>query len=277
VSQDRQDAAGAGQAPSLPTAAGFDEGFAAMAASPGIRRVWEAVDPDLPPEIEPFSFVSVALLRHVAQALALAPGQTLVDLGCGRGGPGLWLAQSRGASLIGVDFSPVAAQQARARAGLFGLADRARFVVGDLAATGLPAAVADAVVSIDALHLAADLAAAGREVLRILRPGHRLVLTSWQPRSPGDARLPSRMRIDWAAALGSVGFVEVQVESRAEWHELFTRVYRVALELGGPGEDVALAGLQDEARQRLPIAELVDRVVVTATRPDGGVAAGPAG
>jgi hypothetical protein len=85
------------------------------------------------------------------------------------------------------------------------------------------------------------------------------------------------MRIDWAAALRSVGFVEVGVESRAEWHELFTRVYRVALDLGGPGEDVALAGLQDEARQRLPIAELVDRVVVTAPRPDGGVAAGPAG
>jgi hypothetical protein len=61
------------------------------------------------------------------------------------------------------------------------------------------------------------------------------------------------------------------VESRAEWHELFTRVYRVALDLGGPGEDVALARMQDEARRHLPIAELVDRVMVTAARPDGGV------
>jgi hypothetical protein len=110
VPQDRHDAGGAGQAASLPTAAGFDQGFAAIAVSPGIRRVWEAVDPDLPPEVEPFSFVSVALLGHVADALAVAPGQTLVDVGCGRGGPGLWLARSRGASLIGVDFSPVAAQ-----------------------------------------------------------------------------------------------------------------------------------------------------------------------
>jgi ubiquinone/menaquinone biosynthesis C-methylase UbiE len=273
VSQDPQDSAGAGQAPSLPTAAGFDEGFAAIAASPGIRRVWEAVDPDLPPEIEPFSFVSVDLLRHVAHALALSPGQTLVDLGCGRGGPGLWLARSQGVSLIGVDFSTVAVQQAKDRAALFGLADTARFVVGDLAATGLPAAIADAVVALDALHLAVDLTAAGREVLRILRPDHRLVLTGWQPRTPDDPRLPSRLGIDWAAALRWVGFVDVQVESRPEWHELFTRVYRVALELGAPGEDVALAGLQDEARLRLPIAELVERVVVTATRPDGGVAA----
>jgi SAM-dependent methyltransferase len=110
------------------------------------------------------------------------------------------------------------------------------------------AASADAVVSVDALHLAPDLAAAGREVLRILRPSHRLVLTSWQPRTPEDARLPSRLRIDWTTALRSVGFVDVQVESRAEWHELFTRVYRVALDLGSPGEDVAPTGLQDEAR-----------------------------
>ena len=277
MSRGGQDIPGADQAASLPTAARFDEGFTAMAASPGIRRVWEAVDPDLPPEIEPFSFVSVALLGHLADALALAPGQTLVDLGCGRGGPGLWLARSRGVSLIGVDFSPVAIQQASGRVVLFGLAEAARFIVGDLAATGLPDAIADAVVSIDALHFAADLPAAGREVFRILRPGRQLVLTGWQPRTPDDARLPGRLRIDWAAALRSAGFVDVQVASRPERHDLFTRVYRVALDLGAPGEDAALAALQDEARHLLPIAELVDRVVVTAARPNGGGAAGPAG
>ena len=272
MSQDRQDIL-SGQAASPPTAAGFDEGFAAMAASPGIRRVWEAVDPDMPPDVEPFSFVSAALLGHLAHALALSPGQTLVDLGCGRGGPGLWLARSQGASLIGVDFSPVAIQHAKERVRLFGRADAARFIVGDVAATGLPDATADAVVSIDALHFASDPAAAGREILRILRPRRRLVLTGWQPRTLDDARLPSRMRIDWAAVLRSVGLVDVGVESRPEWHDLFTGVYRVALGLGAPGEDIALAALQDEACERLPIAELVDRVVVTATCPDGGGAA----
>ena len=93
MSQGRPDPPGDGQAPSPPTAAGFGEGCAAIAASPGIRRVWKAVDPNLPPEVEPFSFVSVVLLRHVANALALSLGETLVDLGSGRGGPGLWLAQ----------------------------------------------------------------------------------------------------------------------------------------------------------------------------------------
>jgi ubiquinone/menaquinone biosynthesis C-methylase UbiE len=194
---------------------------------------------------------------------------TLVDLGCGRGGPGLWLARSLGAVLIGVDFSAVAVEQATERAALFGLAERARFVVGDLAATGLPAATADAVVSIDALHFAADPTAAAQEALRLLRPGGRLALTNWQPRDFGDPQLPSRLRIDWAQTLRRAGFVEVVVEARPEWHEQFTRVFQVALDLGDPGDDVGLASLQDEARRNLPMAHLEDRVVVTATSPGG--------
>jgi hypothetical protein len=95
-----------------PTAADFDQGFSAAAASPGLRRVWELAAPDLPREVEPFSFVSAALLRHVAQALGLSPGQTLIDLGRGRGGPGLWLAREADVWLVGVDFSPVAVDQA---------------------------------------------------------------------------------------------------------------------------------------------------------------------
>ena len=265
--QDHTDNPAADDHPSPPTAAGFDTEFAAVAGSPGIRRVWQLASPDLPSQIEPYSFVSIVLLRHVADALALSPGMTLVDLGCGRGGPGLWLARSHGARLIGVDFSAVAVQQATDRAALFGLADRARFVVGDLAATGLADGAADAVVSIDALHFAADATAAAREAWRLLRPGGRLVLTNWQPRNRADPRLPSRMRIDWARTLGSAGFAEVRVASRPEWHELFTRVFQVALQLGDPGQDLGLASLQDEARQALPKAHLVDRVVGIATRP----------
>jgi ubiquinone/menaquinone biosynthesis C-methylase UbiE len=251
---------------SAPSAADFDQAFSAS-ASPGIRRVWELAEPGLPTELEPFSFVSAGLLRHVLQAADLGPGQTLADLGCGRGGPGLWLAREAGASLVGVDFSPVAVEQAAHRAALFGLAGRARFAVGDLARTGLPDSAADAATSIDAFHFAADPAAAAAEARRILRAGGRLVLTNWQPKVPGDSRLPVRGRIDWPPLLRGAGFTGVEMEARPEWHETYTRVYLVALDLGDPGDDALLAGLQDEARQRLPLAGLQDRVVVVATAP----------
>jgi hypothetical protein len=61
-----------------PSAADFDQAFSAS-ASPGIRRVWELAEPGLPAEVEPFSFVSAGLLRHVLQATGLGPGQTLAD------------------------------------------------------------------------------------------------------------------------------------------------------------------------------------------------------
>src|SRR5215208_537728 len=95
VAQDQHDTPAADQA-SPPTAAEFDGEFATVSGSPGLLRVWQEASPDLPPEIEPYSFVSLALLDHVADALALSPGKTLIELGCGRGGPGLWLAQSHG-------------------------------------------------------------------------------------------------------------------------------------------------------------------------------------
>lgn len=100
MSHDQDDLSAAADI-SAPTAVDFDQAFSAAAASAGIRRVWELAAPDLPPEVEPFSFVSADLLRHVAQALHLSPGQTLVDLGCGRGGPGLWLAREADVSLVG--------------------------------------------------------------------------------------------------------------------------------------------------------------------------------
>jgi ubiquinone/menaquinone biosynthesis C-methylase UbiE len=254
------------EATPAPTAADFNQAFSASASS-GIRRVWELAQPGLPAEVEPFSFVSAGLLRHVLQTSGLGPGQTLTDLACGRGGPGLWLAREADASLVGVDFSPVAVEQAARRAGLFGLAARARFTVGDLTRTGLPAAAADAAISIDAFHFAADPAAAAAEARRILRPGRRLILTNWQPRVPGDSRLPDRARIDWLPLLRGAGFTGVEMQARPEWHDTYTRVYQVALSLGDPGDDALLADLQDEARQQLPLAGLKDRVVVIATAP----------
>jgi len=243
----------------------FDALFHGEARSGGFSRVARIVDPALPPETEPFSFLCADLLHHIAAELVLEKGEMLADLGCGRGGPGLWLARAAHAGLVGIDFSPAAVAQARQRATAHGMNGRAHFVVNDLTTTGLPRASVAAAVSIDALQYADDRAAAAREARRILRPSGRLVVTGWHPLSPGDTRLPERHRhSEWPAILHTAGFTAVHCHARPAWNDTYRNIYRAALQLGDPGTDTALAGLQSEARRRLPTAHLLRRVAVTA-------------
>jgi ubiquinone/menaquinone biosynthesis C-methylase UbiE len=243
----------------------FDTLFHGEARTGGFSRVARIVDPALPPEVEPFSFLCADLLHHIAAALALEEGGVLADLGCGRGGPGLWLARAAHADLIGVDFSPVAVAQAQERATTYEMKGTAGFVVNDLTTTGLAPASVSAAVSIDALQYAGDRAAAAGEARRILRLGGRLVVTGWHPLSPGDPRLPERHRhSDWPAVLRAAGFTAVECHARPAWSDTYESIYRVALQHGAPGPDTALAGLQSEARRRLPTAHLLRRVAVTA-------------
>ncbi|MBV7674168.1 methyltransferase domain-containing protein [Streptomyces halstedii] len=243
----------------------FDALFHGEARSGGFSRVTQIVDPALPPEAEPFSFLCADLLHHIATELVLKEGEMLADLGCGRGGPGLWLARAAHADLVGIDFSPVAVAQARQRATDYAMKGTARFVVNDLTTTGLPRASVAAAVSVDALQYADNRAAAAQEARRILRPGGRLVVTGWHPLSPGDPRLPERHRhSDWPTVLHATGFTAVRCHARRAWTDAYQNIYRVALQLGDPGPDTALAGLQSEARRRLPTAHLLRRVAVTA-------------
>src|SRR4051794_19680875 len=136
----------------------------------------------LPPELMSTSALTMTGLRAVAGVLALGPGDVLLDLACGRGGYGLWLARETGATVVGVDFSRVAIEQAAAAAAGFGVdGERAEFRVGELEATGLPGSSVDAVLCVDAVQFAGDIVSALREMRRVLRPGGRVVVTCWEP------------------------------------------------------------------------------------------------
>ncbi len=148
--------------------------------------------PQYAEEAAPYSFVTLVDLERIATAIGVLPGQTLVDIGCGQGGPGMWVARTTGAQLTGIDISPIAVAQAAGRAMAFGLEGRARFQTGEFAATGMPDAAFDAAISVDVLWVAPDKPAALREVARILRPGGTFVFTSWDfATSPPDEPQPS--------------------------------------------------------------------------------------
>lgn len=110
--------------------------FSTYGQSPAHRAIFrEVYGAEYPEEAGPLSYLSMSELRRVAREVRVAPGQTLTDLGCGRGGPGLWVARETGADLVGIDLFTAAIAEAEAQSGVFVTAGRARFEVGDL--TGL--------------------------------------------------------------------------------------------------------------------------------------------
>ena len=135
---------------------------------------------DYPAGAHPSAFYSATTLQLAVSALQLRPGHVVADLGCGHGGPGLQAARQTGATLIGIDLSPAGIELARRQAAQLGLDRQARYLVGDLTATGLPDTSCDAVISLDVLLFVPDKAAAAREIARILRPGGRLAFTTWE-------------------------------------------------------------------------------------------------
>ena len=78
-----------------------------------------------------------AKLAHIAAKLALAPGQRVLDIGCGWGGMAIYLARHCGVEVHGITLSAEQLALARTRAEAAGVADRVRFELVDYRA--LPA------------------------------------------------------------------------------------------------------------------------------------------
>ncbi|HZO24749.1 MAG TPA: methyltransferase domain-containing protein [Chloroflexota bacterium] len=173
--------------------------------SPTSRRARrEVYGDDYPEEARPRSFITLSELRRIAGELRVGPGQTIVDLGCGWGGPGLWVARETGAGLVGIDLSSIGVTRAREHAAEVGLAARARFEIGDLTATDLPGASFDGAMSVDVLWSVPDKPAALREIARILRPGARFAFTNWDRDLSPPGYLPPLA--DHRPLLDSAGF-----------------------------------------------------------------------
>lgn len=119
----------------------------------------------------------------LVDAIGVRPGMKVLDLGCGDGTTALPAAR-RGAEVLGVDIAPnlVAAGLQRAReAGLSNL----QFVEGDACDLhGLENGSFDLVVSIFGAMFAPKPFEVAREMVRVARPGGRVVMGNWIPNDP---------------------------------------------------------------------------------------------
>jgi len=167
----------------------------------------------------------------VHEALGAAPGERVLDAGCG---PGFYVAETLervGAegSVVGVDASaPMLAVAAKRCQGH----ENVDFHEGDVTALPVADADFDRVLSVQVLEYVADIPRALGELFRVLRPGGRVLIwdvdwatVSWHSEDPArmerflrawdqhltDPTLPRTLSPQMRAA----GFEDVQMEGHA--------------------------------------------------------------
>jgi ubiquinone/menaquinone biosynthesis C-methylase UbiE len=189
------------------------------------------------------------------------------------GGPGLWIARESGATLRGIDVSAVAVANARTRAATLNLSSIAQFSEGTFAATRMPDASADGLMSVDALQYAPDKQAAMDEAARILRSGGRFVFASFELEPARVAGLPvlgTDPIGDYQPLLERAGFDIVSYGETAGWLDRLTSAYQAIVdakdaltkEMGEP----ATRSLLGEIALTLQIKPYRSRVLVVASR-----------
>lgn len=199
----------------------FDRAHGSTANELMWRLSEQAYGARYPAEVEPWGMTTWWTLGRYVTALQLCPGARLVDLACGRGGVGLWLARATAARLTGIDWSPAGVAAATARAGHFLPAGRAEFRVGELAATGLDADSVDGIVCADAVFFAADRIAVFAEAARIMRRGARFVFTADESDDPDRAGAVP----DWTPIVQAGGLVVEEREEIPGWADDLHAMY----------------------------------------------------
>jgi ubiquinone/menaquinone biosynthesis C-methylase UbiE len=135
------------------------------------------VTPETLAPIDHFHGRGVAATRALVERLAPLPGEHILDIGCGIGGPARWIAAACGCRVTGIDLTPEFCDAARALNAATGLADRVTILHGSALDLPLPEAGFDRAYSQNVVMNIADKPRFYREALRVLRPGGLLALS----------------------------------------------------------------------------------------------------
>jgi SAM-dependent methyltransferase len=124
------------------------------------------------------SWVTGDEYRRFFQLLHLAAGDHVLDVGCGSGGPALFLAREVGCRVTGVDVSEAGIQAGLTLARQAGLHDRIHFHRADVREPlPFPDGTFSAIVCMDAMCHMPDRSRLFGEWWRVLRAGGRLLYT----------------------------------------------------------------------------------------------------
>jgi SAM-dependent methyltransferase len=215
-------------------AAGYEAVYAAWRSSPTFHEIWarHAVDGSVAAGFEHLNLAGLDEMARVRDELDLHAGDRLLDVACGAGAPGAWVARETRTHLVGIDLARNGATLAAERARTVGLAT-AGFVAGSVDRMPFGSSTFDGAMSLDSLQYVPDKRGAFGEVARVLRSGGRFVFAAFEvdPDRVKDVPVLGVDPIaDYSVVLGEVGFLVEQYEETPGWRDRLVAAYSAILD-----------------------------------------------
>lgn len=129
---------------------------------------------DLAP-VDEFHLGGAAATTAIIEALGVGPGDRVLDIGSGIGGPARRVAAATGATVVGVDLTPSFVTTATELSARVGLGDRTEFVHGDATSIDLEGPFAAATLIHVGMNIP-DKPAFFAAIANLLAPGARFVV-----------------------------------------------------------------------------------------------------
>jgi len=160
---------------------------------------------------------------ELADALEIAPGDRILDIGCGVGGPARYFAQRFGCHVDGIDLTPPFVEIARRLTERTGLTDRVSVAVGNALELPFEDGIFDGALCQHVTMNIEDRAGFFAGVFRVLKPGGFFALTEHGLGPVGNPHHPLPWSSDGAGAflvtpdetvtrLSDAGFTGIEVK-----------------------------------------------------------------
>ena len=173
--------------------------------------------------LDPYAFLAVLGKRiihpggrrsseELFRRAGFQPDQQVLDVGCGVGTSAISIARQFGAKVTAVDISPIMLARARSNVQHAGLVGQVTVQYGDILALEFPDNTFDRVVA-EAVTMFVDRPRAVRELIRVCKPGGRVLATEFFWREPPT---PEAREV----FLGQV-CPGMQVDTQEEWVRLY--------------------------------------------------------